>query len=439
MINMKENKYYLAIDLGASSGRHIIGWKENGEIKTKEIYRFENHMDNENGHLVWDTERLFSEIKSGIKVAFSQYKNIESLAIDTWGVDYVLIKDGKGVSPCYAYRDSRTANAIQEINSIIPFEKLYKRTGIQFQAFNTIYQLYADKTANRLEGVSTFLMMPEYFNYLLTGVAMKEYTNATTTGLVNCKTKKFDTDVIGSLGLPEQIFSSLHEAGTIVGKLKDDVATEVGGQTVVKLCPSHDTASAFYAVDNEKESALISSGTWAILGAKIEEANVSDEAVKCNFSNEGGVGNFRFLKNITGMWINVCLKKIFGKSFDEMTALAAESKFDGVFDVNDKEFSLPEKMDEKIARWFSDRNLEVPKTEGDLYRSAYRSMAMGYKKAVDELEKCENRSFDKIYIVGGGANNKLVNEFTREFTQKEIVAMPIEATAIGNIKSQTEI
>ena len=439
MINMKENKYYLAIDLGASSGRHIIGWKENGEIKTKEIYRFENHMDSENGHLVWDTERLFREIKSGIKVAFSQYKNIESLAIDTWGVDYVLIKDGKGVLPCYAYRDSRTANAIQEINSIIPFETLYKRTGIQFQAFNTIYQLYADKTANRLDGVSTFLMMPEYFNYLLTGVAMKEYTNATTTGLVNCKTKKFDTDVIRSLGLSEQIFSSLHEAGTIVGKLKDDVATEVGGQTDVKLCPSHDTASAFYAVDNEKDSALISSGTWAILGAKIEEANVSDEAVKCNFSNEGGVGNFRFLKNITGMWINVCLKKIFGRSFDEMTALAAESKFDGIFDVNDKEFSLPEKMDEKIARWFESRNLEVPKTEGDLYRSAYRSMAMGYKKAVDELEKCENRSFDKIYIVGGGANNKLVNEFTREFTQKEIVAMPIEATAIGNIKSQTEI
>lgn len=439
MINMKESKYYLAIDLGASSGRHIIGWKENGEIKTKEIYRFENHMDSENGHLVWDTERLFREIKSGIKVAFSQYKNIESLAIDTWGVDYVLIKDGKGVSPCYAYRDSRTANAIQEINSIIPFETLYKRTGIQFQEFNTVYQLYADKTANRLDGVSTFLMMPEYFNYLLTGVAMKEYTNATTTGLVNCKTRKFDTDVIESLGLPEQIFSSLHEAGTIVGRLKDDVATEVGGQTDVKLCPSHDTASAFYAVDNEKESALISSGTWAILGAKIEEANVSDEAVKCNFSNEGGVGNFRFLKNITGMWINVCLKKIFGRSFDEMTALAAESKFDGIFDVNDKEFSLPEKMDEKIARWFSDRNLDVPKTEGDLYRSAYRSMAMGYKKAVDELEKCENRSFDKIYIVGGGANNKLVNEFTKEFTQKEIVAMPIEATAIGNIKSQTEI
>ena len=436
---MKGNKYYLAIDLGASSGRHIIGWKENGEIKTKEIYRFENHMDNENGHLVWDTERLFREIKSGIKVAFSQYKDIESLAIDTWGVDYVLIKDGKGVSPCYAYRDSRTANAIQEINSIIPFETLYKRTGIQFQPFNTIYQLYADKTANRLEGVSTFLMMPEYFNYLLTGTIMKEYTNATTTGLVNCKTKKFDTDVIRSLGLPEQIFSSLYEAGTTVGKLKDDVAEEVGGQTVVKLCPSHDTASAFYAVDNEKSSALISSGTWAILGAKIEEANVSDEAVKCNFSNEGGVGNFRFLKNITGMWINVCLKKIFGRSFDEMTALAAESKFDGVFDVNDKEFSLPEEMDEKIARWFESRNLEVPKTEGDLYRSAYRSMAMGYKKAVDELEKCENRSFDKIYIVGGGANNKLVNEFTREFTQKEIVAMPIEATAIGNIKSQTEI
>lgn len=434
-----DNKYYLAIDLGASSGRHIVGWKEGNEIKTKEIYRFENHMDNRGGHLVWDTKRLFNEIKNGLKVAFSQYESIESLAIDTWGVDYVLIKDGKSVLPCYAYRDSRTESAIEEINSKISFETFYMRTGIQFQSFNTVYQLYADKKEGRLDGVSTFLMMPEYFGYLLTGNMVKEYTDATTTGLVNCKTKQFDIDLIQTLGLPLQMFPSLNMPGTVVGKLNDNVAKEVGGQTTVKLCPSHDTASAFYAVDNPDDSVLISSGTWAILGAKIKEANVSRDALRYNFANEGGVGNFRFLKNITGMWINVCLKNVFGRSFDEMTHLASESTFDGTFDVNDKEFSLPENMDKKIKNWFESSNLNAPKTEGDLYRCAYRSMAMGDKKAVDDLEKCENRTFDKIYIVGGGANNKLVNEFTREFTNKEVVAMPIEATAIGNLKSQMEL
>lgn len=434
-----ENKYYLAIDLGASSGRHIIGWRENGEIKTLELYRFENHMDSNDGHLTWDTERLFKEIKEGIKVAFLKYKNIESLAIDTWGVDYVLIKDGKSVMPCYAYRDLRTESAIQEINSKIPFSKLYEHTGIQFQTFNTIYQLYKDKLEGRLNGVSNFLMMPEYFSYLLTGNMKKEYTEASTTGLVNCKTKEFDKTLIEELGLPANMFTKLCQPGTIVGKLKDDIAKEVGGQAIVRLCPSHDTASAFYAVDNEDDSILISSGTWAIVGAKIKKANVSSEALKYNFANEGGVGNFRFLKNITGMWINVCLKNVFGKSFKDMEKMAGESTFNGVFDVNDKEFSLPEDMDKKIKAWLESRNLDTPKSEGDLYRSAYRSMAMGYKKAIDDLEKCEKRSFNKIYIVGGGANNKIVNEFTKEFTGKEVIAMPIEATAIGNLKSQMEL
>ena len=434
-----ENKYYLAIDLGASSGRHIIGWRENGEIKTLELYRFENHMDSNDGHLTWDTSRLFKEIKEGIKVAFSKYKKIESLAIDTWGVDYVLIKDGKSIMPCYAYRDLRTESAIQEINSKIPFSKLYEHTGIQFQTFNTIYQLYKDKLEGRLNGVSNFLMMPDYFSYLLTGNMKKEYTEASTTGLVNCKTKEFDKALIEELGLPANMFTQLCQPGTIVGKLKENIAKEVGGQTVVRLCPSHDTASAFYAVDNEDDSILISSGTWAIVGAKIKKANVSSEALKYNFANEGGVGNFRFLKNITGMWINVCLKNVFGKSFKDMEKLAGESSFNGVFDVNDKEFSLPENMDKKIKAWFESRNLDTPKSEGDLYRSAYRSMAMGYKKAIDDLEKCEKRSFNKIYIVGGGANNKIVNEFTKEFTGKEVIAMPIEATAIGNLKSQMEL
>ncbi len=432
-------KYYLAIDIGASSGRHIVGWKENNEIKTKEIYRFANGMDKQNGHLVWDVKRLFKEIKQGLKIAFNQYENIESMAIDSWAVDYVLIKDGNAIMPCYAYRDGRTETIIDSVHEIISFDRLYSATGIQFQPFNTIYQLMCDKKSERLDNADSFLMIPEYLAHLLTGASVKEYTNATSTGLVNAQTKEFDKKLIDVLDLPEKLFTPLSMPGTIVGQLKDEVAKEVGGQVTVKLCPTHDTASAFYAVDNEDDSVLISSGTWALVGAKIDKANTSKSAMNANFTNEGGVNNIRFLKNITGMWINVCLKNEFGKSFDEMTALANTSTFNGVFDVNDKVFSLPDNMSKKIVDWFVTRGEEPPSNEGDIYRCAYRSMAMGYKKAVDELEQCLGKVFNKIYIVGGGANNKSVNAFTAEFTHKKVIALPIEATAIGNLKSQIEL
>lgn len=432
-------KYYLAIDIGASSGRHIVGWKENNEIKTTEIYRFANGMDKLNGHLVWDVKRLFREIKHGLKIAFEQYEKIESMAIDSWAVDYVLMKNGEAIIPCYAYRDGRTESVINSVHEIVSFDRLYSATGIQFQPFNTIYQLMCDKKSGRLDNADSFLMIPEYLAYLLTGKAVKEYTNATSTGLVNAQTKEFDKELIDALDLPEKLFTPLNMPGTIVGQLSNDVAKEVGGQVTVKLCPTHDTASAFYAVDNEEDSVLISSGTWALVGAKIDSANTSRNAMNANFTNEGGVNNIRFLKNITGMWINVCLKNEFGKSFDEMTALANLSTFDGVFDVNDKLFSLPDCMSKKIVDWFVSRNEEIPSTEGDIYRCAYRSMAFGYKKAVDELEQCLGRVFNKIYIVGGGANNKSVNAFTAEFTHKTVVALPIEATAIGNLKSQIEL
>lgn len=432
-------KYYLAIDIGASSGRHIVGWKENNEIKTKEIYRFRNGLDEINGHLVWDVNRLFCEIKKGLKIVFEQYDKIESMAIDSWAVDYVLIKDGKAILPCYGYRDSRTEDIIRSVHDIIPFEKLYSVTGIQFQSFNTIYQLMCDKRDGRLDDADAFLMIPEYLAYLLTDNMVKEYTNATSTGLVNAQTKEFDEKLIDALSLPEKLFTKLNHPGCVVGKLSDKVSIEVGGQVTVKLCPTHDTASAFYAVDNEADSVLISSGTWALVGAKIDQANTSSSAMSVNFTNEGGVNNIRFLKNITGMWINVCLKNQFGKGFDEMTALASLSTFDGVFNVNDKVFSLPDNMSERIVDWFFLRGESYPKTEGDIYRCAYRSMAMGYKKAIDELEICLDKKFNKIYIVGGGANNKLVNSFTAELTGKKVIALPIEATAIGNIKSQMEL
>lgn len=434
-----ENKYYLAIDIGASSGRHIVGWKDDGVIITKEIYRFDNHVDKVSGHIVWDTKRLFNEVKQGLKVAFLQYKEIESIAIDTWGVDYVLLKDGKVIEPCYAYRDNRTEHIINAFHNNVSMESLYSRTGIQFQPFNTIYQLMEDVDSGRLDGVDTFLMLPEYLSFLLTGNIVKEYTNATTTGLVNCNSKEFDIDLINTIGLPAKLFGKLQAPGTVVGKLSNDIAKEVGGNTTVKLCPSHDTASAFYAVDTQENDVIISSGTWALVGTKIQQANISNDAMHCNFTNEGGVGNIRFLKNVTGMWINVCLQKEYGRTFDEMTAMAKESHFEGVFDVNDTRFSLPENMSAKIRNWFIEQRETAPENDADLYRCVYRSMAMSYKNAIDEMQLCLNKVFERIVIVGGGANNKLVNSFTQELTGKEVIALPIEATAIGNIKSQMEL
>lgn len=434
---MQIMKYYLAIDIGASSGRHIIGWKDNGRIKTREIYRFANGANNKDGHLVWDTNQILNDIKCGIKVAFAEFKSIESIAVDTFGVDYVLIDgDGKEIYPCYAYRDNRTELAIGQVHGMTSFEYLYSHTGIQFQPFNSIYQLYADMTAGRLKNAAHFLMLPEYINYKLTGVIKKEYTNATTTGLVNAQTNEFDGEIIDALHLPAKLFPALYAHGETVGALTDDIAAEVGGQTTVKLCPSHDTASAFEAVDTDSASILISSGTWSLIGTKLKKAIITDACRKANFTNEGGVGYFRFLKNTTGMWLNVRLHQEFGLDYSGMQALARTSRYNKVFDVNDTAFTAPDKMSEAIEKWFSQRGITPPATQADYLNCVYLSLATEYKKAVEEIERLTATKYKKIYIVGGGAKNTNINDYTAELTSKTVIPMPIEATAIGNLKTQ---
>ncbi len=430
-------KYYLAIDIGASSGRHIIGWRDNGSIKTREVYRFSNGVDNIDGDLVWNIARLFKEVKAGLKVAFSIYKQIESTAIDTWGVDYVLLDgSGKEILPCYAYRDSRTSLAIQQVHARMQFDCLYLRTGIQFQPFNTIYQLYADMTKGRLKDASAFLMLPEYFNYKLTGIVKKEYTNATTTGITNIKSKQFDEDIINALKLPKNLFLPLGKAGDIVGGLSQDIAVEVGGQTLVKLCASHDTASAFEAVDMEEDSILISSGTWSLIGAKLKDAKITKASKRANFTNEGGVGYIRFLKNITGLWFNIKLSQEFNLNYPKMQSLAKTSQYYKIFDVNDPAFNAPESMSKAIKHWFVCRGIAPPKTQADYINSVYLSLAAGYKKAIEEIEALAATKYNTIYIVGGGALVENINAYTAELTGKNVIALPIEATAIGNLKAQ---
>ncbi len=428
--------YYLAIDIGASSGRHIVGWRDGSEIKTDEVYRFPNGTKKQNGHLVWDINSLFENVKKGIKAALKKYPNIKSLAIDTWGVDYVLITNSGELTPCLAYRDNRTQSVIDEVHGIIPFEELYERTGIQFQPFNTVYQMFEDNRRRRLDIATDFLMIPEYLSYLLTGVKMHEYTNATTTGLVNAKTGEYDKQIIERLRLPTRLFGKLYQPRTCVGTLKPEIAKEVGGQIEVVLCASHDTASAVEGIPIEDNSPYISSGTWSLLGLKVSTAITDENSRKANYSNEGGVGYIRYQKNIMGMWVVNRLRDELcpDKPFPQIVEEARQSTFNDYVDVNDNLFLAPESMKEAFDYMLKTK----PQSHADYFRCAYLSLAMCYKNALDELRKNSGQNFDKLYIVGGGAKNKLLNGLTEKVCNIKVRALPIEATAIGNLKIQME-
>jgi len=419
-------KKYLAIDLGASSGRHIVGWKEDGAIRTEEVYRFGNGFTEKGNHLTWDTDMLLENVKAGIREAKRLHPEIVSLSIDTWGVDYVLLNGDEPVLPCYAYRDSRTEAVIPKVHGLVPFEELYARTGIQFQPFNTVYQLFADMEAGRLANATDFLMMPEYLMYRLTGVKKHEYTNATTGGLVNAFSKSYDRELIQKLGLPTHLFRDLEMPGTYMG--------EYEGIRVL-LCPTHDTASAVESLPLGDDSLFLSSGTWSLLGAKLPVPLTTPESLRANFTNEGGVGYIRYLKNIMGLWITQNLRKELpgNLGFSEVADLARTGSCDRIFDVNKARFNAPQNMRAEI-----EDELGEKLSDSDLLHTAYRSLAFCYGEACREIEALTGKKYTKLTIVGGGAKNTYLNELTAEFTGKEVVALPIEATAIGNLKSQME-
>lgn len=421
-------KYYLAVDIGASSGRHIVGWRESGELHTKEAYRFSNEMTHADGHLTWDIERLFAEVKQGIRTAQSEFGRIESLSIDTWGVDYVLMDGEKEILPCYAYRDERTKAVIPQVHEKISFSELYRRTGCQFQSFNTIYQLYDDLQNGRLEKATDFLMLPEYLMYRLTGVKAREYTNATTTGMVNAETGEFDREIIRELGLPARLFPKLQRAGTMLGDYEG---------IRVMLCATHDTASAVEGIPMEGIHPYISSGTWSLLGVKTPKPITDSESEKANYSNEGGVGYNRYQKNIMGMWLINRLQKELcpAAAFAEIVEEAEKSDCAILVDANAPEFLAPDSM--KTA--FDNATGGGLNSVGDYFRCAYRSLADSYRLALNELEQNTGVNYQKLYIVGGGAKNQFLNELTAQATGKEVIAMPIEATALGNLKMQMEV
>ena len=420
-------EHYLAIDIGASSGRHIVGWKEDGGLKTKEVYRFPNGVQEQDGHLVWDVDALLAHVKAGIAAAKAEFPHIVSLSIDTWGVDYVLLRGDEEVHPVYAYRDSRTEAVIPKVHEILPFAELYAKTGCQFQPFNSIYQLYADKLAGRLDGVTDFLMIPEYLLWKLCGVKAKEYTNATTTGMVNAETGEFDPEIVSALGLPP-MFPKLQAPGTVLG--------EYEGIKCV-FCATHDTASAVEGIPMEGNHPYISSGTWSLLGVKTPCPITDDASRAANYSNEGGVGYNRYQKNIMGMWLVNELKQGLcpDMAFPEIVKAAQESCCEILVDANAPEFLAPKSM--KAA--FDEKSGNALHTVGDYFRCAYRSLAVSYREALLELERNTGKVYDKLYIVGGGAKNEFLNNLTRVATRKEVIALPIEATALGNLKVQMEV
>lgn len=430
-------RVFLAIDIGASSGRHIAGWLENGTVHTEEIYRFPNRVSNADAHLVWNIKALFSHVKKGIQMAFIKYGSIESLSIDTWGVDYVLMKKNKAVQPCYAYRDNRTLKTVEFVHDLVPFEELYRRTGCQYQPFNSIYQLCVDYSKGRLEDVTDALMIPEYLLYKLTGVKVREYTNATTTGLVSAQTGEFDMELVDKLGLPRTLFPKLSQPGTVLGRLQPRIAREVGGNCKVVLCATHDTASAVEGIPMEGNELYISSGTWSLLGVKTPKPITNKESELANYSNEGGVGYNRYQKNIMGMWlVNQLQKELCPElSFPEIVDLAEQSSCTALVDANADAFLSPKSM--KAA--FDEATAGSLNSVGDYFCCAYRSLAASYQKAIQELEANTGMNYQKLYIVGGGAKNLFLNRLTEEATGKQVVALPIEATALGNLKIQMEV
>ncbi len=424
----------LAIDLGASSGRTIVGAVEPGRIELKETYRFANGPIEVGGTKRWDVSALLKEIRRGIAASGP----VDSLGIDTWGVDYGLMDErGELMDLPFAYRDARHQDAVPHVYRLIGRERLYAVTGLQELAFNTVFQLVAERE-NRpemLTRAARMLLMPELLTYLLTGEARSEYSISSTTGLLNARTRDWDRDLVRTLGLPERLFGKIVLPGAPAGRC---------GETPVHLPAMHDTASAVAAVPAVGEGtwAYVSSGTWSLIGAELEQPVLTPDARDANFTNEGGVdGRIRFLKNINGLWLVQECRRVWARegrelSFGEIAAAAEASDYAETIDPNAPRFFAPANMPQEILADLAGRGAPLPRSEADLARCCYRSLAEAYRRELKRLEHVTGMRFDRLHIVGGGCQARLLNQMTADAVGIPVYAGPSEATALGNLVVQ---
>ena len=441
---------YLAFDLGASSGRGIIGTIDGGKINLKEIHRFENKQIQYLGHYYWDILRLFDEMKNALTIAEKKgFKNLLSIGIDTWGVDFGLVGRGNVLlgNP-YTYWDPRTDGIMDTVFDIVPAKNIYKLTGIQFIQFNSIFQLFSMVQENNplLDVTEKLLFMPDLLNFLFTGEKVSEYTIASTSQLLNTVKKLWEPELFAKMSLPIDIMADIVKPGTVVGKLTAGVKKETGCSSDLNvIAPAcHDTACAIAAVPAKgKGWAYLSSGTWSLMGIESDKPIISKASLENNFTNEGGVnGKIRFLRNIMGLWLLGCCRNIWlsqGESadYDELFKSAADCKpFRTVFDPDDPLFLNPVNMLDAITEYCQKQNQPVPNSKGEFVRAILESLALKYRFVIEKVNSMTDVPVHTLHIVGGGSQNEMLNQFAANATGLRVVAGPVEATAMGNILVQ---
>ena len=441
----------LGIDLGASSGRAMLGTLEGKKLTIREIHRFLNEPVTLCGRFVWDMPRLFHEIKQALLKLSKSGETVDAIGIDTWGVDFGLLdKNGHLLSLPVHYRDARTNGIPEKVRAIIPDEELFARTGIAFNSFNTLYQLYAMKEEGdpALESAQDLLFLPDLLAYFLTGRKGTEYTIASTSQLLNPFTRDWDRELMDKLGIPAHIFGEVKLPGTVRGTLLPEIAKECGvAEIPVIAIGGHDTASAVAAVPaQEKDFAYISSGTWSLLGAEVQKPLCTEGVMKANYTNEGGVdGSIRLLKNIMGLWIIQECKREWDRrgsetSFGELVELSMQAPaFKAILDVDDPAFLAPGDMPARIQAYCAKSGQPVPEGKGEISRVIYESLALKYRWAIERLEEdMLKKPIEALHIVGGGSKNALLNRFTAEAIKRPVIAGPDEGTIIGNLLVQAQ-
>src|SRR5215471_6474629 len=437
-------KSYLAFDIGAESGRAVLARLSSRTLAMQEVYRFANKPVQNSGSLHWDVAKLWQEMRTAL--AKLRKCRLQGIGVDTWGVDYALLTGrGELLESPYHYRDSRTKGVMDHVFEIVPKEEIYSITGIQFLPFNSLYQLFATKLKNPrvLNAAWRMVMIPDLFHYWMTGKAVSEFTNATTTQMVNAVTRSWATGLINRLGLPPGVPGRIIEPGSIIGTLLPAAAGPTLAGTSVIAPASHDTGSAVAAISAREGTAFISSGTWSLVGTETDSPVLSVDAMRLNFSNEGGVnGTTRLLKNVMGLWMLRCCRESWLAHDDEhdynelMTLAGAEPAFRHLVDPDDESFLAPPDMCAAIDRFCARTHQPCPSTPAAYARTILESLALTYRRVIQELGRVTKRQIEQIRIIGGGAKNRLLNQLTADAAGKRVLAGPVEATALGNVAVQ---